>query len=177
MLTNTVRGDSLARPRHGAPPSNQPHLPLTHNQVVGATVGGVVALALLAMRNPSGAHAYRTALLDYVPFTAGIGALYTAGACVTEELRGQRDWRSSFVGGAAAGAFSIGLKRGSAHAAVTGALGMGVAAACGDWFAAMEPPAAFSEARLLDRTAIGASMPVNDAATASASSRLIARLQ
>lgn len=155
---------------------------LTHptpmpSQAVGASVGFAVAAGMMALRNPARAGAFRDVVLDVVPFTAGIGAAYTLGAGVTEELRGARDWRSSFVGGAMAGAFSLGLKRRSPYAAFTGALGMGVAAACGDWMSAMEPQVgAAYDARLLDTAAIASSSPAQDARTSSASRELVARL-
>jgi hypothetical protein len=149
-------------------------------QIVGAAAGGLAALVALTMRGPASGKAasaaFRGLVYDIAPVTAGIGALYTAGSCMSEELRaGKKDWRNSFAGGAAAGAFAIGLKRRSLQAALTGALAMGVAAASADWIAIMEPNAEETQKNMVDTVGMGGTTVANVAAS-TASRGLVNRL-
>jgi len=103
-------------------------------------VGSLVAVVLTG---PAGARAAQAAfgrkIVDVVPFTAGIGVLYTGGACLAEDFAGSRGYVSSAVGGALAGGVSLGIKHRSGNAAFAGALGVGSLCALSTLAVALEP--------------------------------------
>jgi hypothetical protein len=150
-------------------------------QIFGAVVGLGGATVSMTLRSPAVttgiSTAFRATMLEILPFTVGISALYTVGQCVAADITGSSGPAASAVGGALAGAFAMGVKRRSGQAGLVGALGFGAIAAASEFFPAFEPSAAdLAPSRAADSPSRVVSPSEFSAGTA-AGSTLIRRLQ
>ncbi len=127
----------------------------------------------LKTRAQAAATSLSSVLFDVVPYTTGAAVLFTLGQSIARDARGgQQSWKNEFVGGAAAGAFVVGVKRKSLNAAFVGAIAMGSAAA-----AAQLAPRLQTGGAVKEDSAGPVLAPKDFSAGAKASSALHSRLQ
>lgn len=127
--------------------------PPTHTQFVGVLAGAGAALVSITLKTPAQGQAgaaFRNALLEVGPMSAGMAATFTLVSCIAKDARSKDDWVNPFLGGGVAGAVAVFVKRRSIPAMLGGSIVLGAAAASPFWFTAMSPTVEELQAKRLN---------------------------